>query len=144
MTDRAAIDAFLAGTTFAVAGASNDRNKYGNKVLRCYWQAGRKAHPINPNRDTIEGARCFPSTTALAATEPIDGLSLITQPAISTRVIEDAAEAGVRHVWFQPGAESEEALATAERHGMSVVAHGPCLLVVLGFREGSGGQGPRA
>ncbi|NTW85299.1 MAG: CoA-binding protein, partial [Holophagaceae bacterium] len=38
VTDR--IQAFLASDSFAVVGASVDRSKYGNKVLRCYQQHG--------------------------------------------------------------------------------------------------------
>jgi len=41
----------------------------------------------------------------------------------------------VKRVWMQPGAESEEAIRTAEALGMNVIAGGPCLLVVMGYRE---------
>jgi hypothetical protein len=40
------VQKFLASKAFGVAGASNNRMKYGNKVLRCYLQNGRKAYPI--------------------------------------------------------------------------------------------------
>jgi hypothetical protein len=36
---------------------------------------------------------------------------------------------------MQPGAESAEAVARAEAAGASVIHGGPCLLVVLGYRE---------
>ena len=38
-------------------------------------------------------------------------------------------------LWMQPGAESPAAIARAQALGMNVIAGGPCLLVVLGFRE---------
>jgi predicted CoA-binding protein len=56
---------------------------------------------------------------------------------VSEQVIADAARAGVRHVWFQPGAESDAALALAREHGMNIIAGGACLLVVLGYRDGA-------
>jgi predicted CoA-binding protein len=34
MNEQQQIDEFLEGTRFAVVGASQDRTKYGNKVLR--------------------------------------------------------------------------------------------------------------
>ena len=49
------IDAFLSGSPFAVVGASTNRDKYGNKVLRCYQQAGRSVVPVNPRATEIEG-----------------------------------------------------------------------------------------
>ena len=42
--------------SFAVVGASTNREKYGNKVLRAYGQSGREAWPINPRADEIEEA----------------------------------------------------------------------------------------
>src|ERR1043165_3649266 len=59
------IEAFLAGKTFAVAGASSDRAKFGNKVLRCYQQAGRKVYAIHPRETLIEGELGVPKLADL-------------------------------------------------------------------------------
>ncbi len=73
------ISGFLAGAPFAVAGASASREKYGNIVLRRYWQAGRIAYPVNPTATSIEGAPCFPNLSALP--EPVHAVSIVTPPA---------------------------------------------------------------
>jgi hypothetical protein len=39
----------------AVVGASTDRMKFGNKVLRCYIDKKQLAVPINKRQATIEG-----------------------------------------------------------------------------------------
>jgi len=124
---------FLAGKAFAVVGASNDRWKYGNKVLRCYLQNGRKAIPVNPNATTVEGIAAVPDLASLE--EPVHGASIITPPEITERIVEEAAEAGVKRLWMQPGAESDRAIERAEALGLSVIAGGPCVLVALGFRD---------
>ena len=127
------IEAFLASGAFAVIGASTDRSKYGNKVLRCYQQHGRTAFPVNPKAPEVEGLRAYPSLADLP--EPVPAISVITPPAATEQVVREAHTAGVKHVWMQPGAESEEAIRTAEALGMNVIAGGPCLLVVMGYRE---------
>lgn len=127
------IQAFLESPSFAVVGASTDRAKYGNKVLRCYQQHGRRVYPVNPRAPEVEGLRAYPSLAALP--EPVPAISIITPPAATEQVVRDAHAAGVKHVWMQPGAESDEAIRTAEALGMNVIADGPCLLVVLGYRE---------
>lgn len=127
------IEAFLAGTPFAVVGASKDRSKYGNKVLRVYQQRGLAVTPIHPSEPEIEGLACAKSLTALA-TKP-HGVSIITPPPITERIVEEAHTLGIRHLWMQPGAESPHAIRRAEELGMSVIAGGPCILVVLGYRE---------
>ena len=123
---------FLAGSVFAVAGASKDRAKYGNKVLRCYLQNGRKVYGISPKETEVEGAPCVPDVASLP--EPVHGLSIVTPPPVTERIVEDAAQAGIRHVWMQPGAESAKAVARAKELGLDVIAGGPCVLVELGFR----------
>jgi uncharacterized protein len=120
---------FLEGDAFAVVGASNDRAKFGNKVLRCYWDHGKSAYPVNPQRRDIEGAVCHASLAELPG--PVHGVSVITPPAVSEAVVEQAHAAGATRIWFQPGAESRAAIDAALRHGMMVIAGGPCVLVEL-------------
>lgn len=129
----AQIESFLAGDVFAVAGASRVRAKYGNKVLRCYQQNGRRVFAINRHGEEVEGASGF--TRLVDVPEPIHGLSIVTPPAITEQIVEDAAALGIRHLWMQPGAESEEAIERAQELGLECIAGGPCLLVVLGYRE---------
>jgi len=132
-TIQQAVDTFLAAGPFAVVGASVDRSKYGNKVLRCYQQHAMEVYPINARAAEVEGLKAYPSLASLPVRAR--AISVITPPAITEQVVRDAAAAGVTHVWMQPGAESDEAIREAEALGMTVIAGGPCLLVVLGYRD---------
>ncbi len=125
---------FLEAPAFAVVGAGNNMDKYGSKVFACYQQNQRKAYPIHPTETLVQGHDAFPSLRDLP--EPVLSVSIITPPAVTERVVEDAIATGVQSLWMQPGAESEAAIEAAENHGLEVIAGGPCLLVVLGYREG--------
>jgi predicted CoA-binding protein len=127
------IDRFLAAKAFGVAGASTNRDKYGNKVLRCYLQNGRKAVPINPRADIIEGQPCVASIAELP--DEVTSLSVITPPKITEQIVEEAIARGIENIWMQPGAQSPQAVARCEKAGINVIADGSCLLVVLGYRE---------
>ena len=127
------IQRFLNSPAYGVVGASHRRHKYGNKVLRCYQQNGRQAVPVNPREQVIEGARCVASVLDLP--EDVKSISIITPPAVTERVVEEAIRKGIEHVWMQPGAESERAVAACEAAGINVIADGSCVLVVLGYRE---------
>ena len=134
MTDaRDPIERFLAATAFGVAGASARRHKFGNKVLRCYLQNGRRAIPINPRETIIEGVACVAGVADLPP--DVASLSVITPPAVTERVVDDAIRAGIRNIWMQPGAESDRAIERCLEAGVNVIADGSCVLVVLGFRE---------
>lgn len=127
------IAAFLAAPAFGVAGASKNRDKYGNKVLRCYQMNGRKVVPVNPVETEIEGVACVRSVTELP--DEVTSLSIITPPQVTEKVVAHAIAGGIRSLWMQPGAESAAAIAAAEAAGLEVIADGSCLLVVLGYRE---------
>ena len=82
-------EAFLSAQTFGVAGASSNREKYGNKVLRCYLQHGHPAIPIHPTEAEVEGQRAYPT---LAEAPPIESLSLITPPPVTEQIVDQAIE----------------------------------------------------
>ena len=132
MNGPSGIQKFLAGDVFAVAGASTHRYKYGNKVLRCYQQHGLTVYPVNPNAKHVEGLPAYPNLSSLP--EKIHGLSIITPPEITDQLIDEAISSGIHHIWLQPGAESDRAIARAQSAGINLIAGGPCLLVVLGYR----------
>src|SRR5690348_7418164 len=125
------IDDFLANKRFAVVGASQDRSKYGNKVLRVYQQNDLEAIPINPTATEVEGLAAYPNLAAVPG--QIDALSIITPPSVTERVADEAIARGVQHIWMQPGAESDAAIHWAEAAGINVIAGGPCILVSLHF-----------
>ncbi len=127
------ITRFLSADTFAVAGASTNREKYGNKILRCYQQHGRQVIPVNPRADMIEGLPCAASVSELPA--EVESLSIITPPKITEQIVEQAILRGIKNIWMQPGAQSPAAINRCEETGINVIADGSCLLVVLGYRE---------
>ncbi len=129
------IQDFLAGQRYAVVGASTNREKYGNKVLRAYQQAGRQVVAVNPRADQIEGVPSYASLAAIPGVAELDGVSIITPPKVTEQVVREAVEAGVKKLWMQPGAASEVAVAEAEAAGLVVLHDGPCVLVALGYRE---------
>ncbi len=131
---QAIIQDFLSEGPYAVAGASTDPEKYGHKVLRCYLQHGREVYPLNPSASEVAGVKAYPDLASLPVICP--SLSVITPPPVTERLVDVAAQRGVKRIWMQPGAESPRAVARAQELGMEVIAGGPCLLVVMGYREG--------
>ena len=130
MASRAQIEKFLASPSFGVVGASADRAKYGNKVLRRYLQHGLKAIPIHPKESQIEGQAVLASVAQLPP--ETHSISVITSPAVTERIVDQAISKGIQNIWMQPGAESAAAVRKAEAAGINVIADGSCILVELG------------
>lgn len=133
MTIQEQIQRFLMSPSFGVAGASSNREKYGNRVLRCYVQNNRTAIPVNPREAEIEGIPCVATIAGLP--DEVKSLSMITPPAVTERLVPEAIARGIENIWMQPGAESPAAVALCREKGVNVIADGSCLLVVLGYHE---------
>ena len=133
MTEQGKINKFLEGRRFAVVGASANREKYGNKVLRVYQQNKLDVVPVNPSGSEIEGLTAYADLASVPGT--IDGVSIITPPKVTDGVVAQALSLGIKNIWMQPGAESPAAIELAEQAGANVIAGGPCVLVSLRFHE---------
>ena len=125
---------FLNCQTFAVAGASNNREKYGNMVFRALLDfakedTGRVVYPVHPTLETVEDHDAYANLSALPNVP--DALSIITPPVATEKIVREAISLGVKRIWMQPGAEHDQAIADAEKAGVTVLAHGPCILVAL-------------
>ncbi|GJJ68843.1 uncharacterized protein EMPS_01189 [Entomortierella parvispora] len=114
---------------FAVVGASSNRTKFGNKVLRWYIENGYTAVPVNPKEPTIESLSCVQNLSSLPGNASEYNVSIITPPSITKSVLEEAHKNGIRRVWLQPQVDSPEALAYAKEVGLEIIASGPCVLV---------------
>lgn len=132
MTITEQIEKFLSSPAFAVAGASKNREKYGNMVVRCYQQQGKEVIPVHPLEKEIEGLACVASVADLPPA--VKSLSIITPPSVTEKVVAAAIAHGIENIWMQPGAESPTAVDLCRARGVNVIADGSCVLVVLGFR----------
>jgi hypothetical protein len=125
MLDRKGVEEFARGDGWAVVGASADRSKFGNITFRELKRRGKRVYPVNPRATVVEGEPCYPDLSALP--ERVERVLIVVPPKQGERVVREAEEAGIKNVWFQPGAESEAALAFCEAHGMVAVS-GHCIL----------------
>lgn len=127
------IEKFFTSPAYAVAGASVDRHKYGNKVLRCYLQHGKKVIPVNPKDAQVEGITSVASVLDLP--DEVKSLSIITPPSVTEIIVGEAIQRGIENIWMQPGAESSRAIEMCRERGINVIADGSCILVVLGYKD---------
>ncbi len=127
------IEFFLGSDAFGVVGASKDRNKYGNKVLRCYLQHQKKVYPVNSHEQVIEGLPCIDAIENLPIA--VKSISIVTPPSVTKQIVVEAIAKGINNIWMQPGSESEQALFVCRQSKVNVIFGGPCILVTLGFTD---------
>ena len=61
--------------TVAILGASQNRDKYGNKAVRAHLDLGYDVYPVNPKADEIEGVKAYPTLSDL-----LDAVAIVWPP----------------------------------------------------------------
>jgi predicted CoA-binding protein len=114
--------------TVAIIGASADRAKYGNKAVRAFAQQGYAVYPVNPRENEIEGVPAFKSIGDVPVRPEM--VSVYVPPGALLKILPDIATRGCDELWLNPGTESDEVLAEAERLGLRVIQ--ACSIVGVG------------
>lgn len=119
---------FLAPTlSYAVVGATTNKDKYGYTVLKDLAGAGLHVVGVNPKYKSIDGVPIY-QTLADIPQRP-DVAVVVVPPTVGLTILEEAKSAGIAKLWFQPGAESEMIRSSAKRLGLAVQADGSCIMI---------------
>ena len=119
-----------AAHTVAVIGASNVKEKYGNRAVRAYLRQGWTVYPVNPNEKEVEGLKAYAAITDIPG--PVERASLYLPPRVGIGVLDGIKAKGVQELYVNPGAESDELMAKAEALGLNAIW--ACSIVDIGER----------
>jgi len=117
--------------TIAILGASADRSKFGNKAVRAFVARGFHVYPVNPKATEIEGLQAYPSLAAIPSGLKLDRISVYLPPTVGLAVLPEIVARGCDELWLNPGSESDELVAAAEKAGLNVVQ--ACSIVAVGM-----------
>jgi len=113
-------------TRIAVVGASNDPAKYGNVIVKDLAAKGYAVLPVNPKEKEIAGLPAWPNLAA--APGPIHIVNVVTPPAVTRKVLDEAAALGLPAVWLQDGSWDEAVLEAAAKAPFQTVREA-CIMV---------------
>jgi predicted CoA-binding protein len=131
-TLEAAASDFLAQQRLAVAGVSRTRQNTANIIYRRLRDKGYQVFPVNPNADMVEGDQCYPDLGSIPG--GVDGVMIVTRPAVADAIVRQCPGAGVRRVWMHQSlthggtSVSETAKEFCRANGIAVIA-GACPLM---------------
>ncbi|PHH75072.1 hypothetical protein CDD82_4609 [Ophiocordyceps australis] len=109
MSGEAAARSFFSSPLFAVVGATSNTAKFGHKVT-----------PVNPSAPqvTVQGKDYAAAASLADLPQPSDtSVSIITPPAVTASVLQEARKLGIPAVWLQPGTYDKGVLEVALADG---------------------------
>ena len=104
---------------WAVVGANNDPNKYGNIIYKKLKFRGYEVYPVNPKYEEVEGDPCYRDLRSLPRKPEV--INMVVSPKRGKAIIEEAAELGIKNIWLQPGAYDDELMELINNKGLVAV-----------------------
>jgi predicted CoA-binding protein len=106
--------------TWAVVGASDDSWRSSYHVVETLRDAGYDVIPVNPNYETVQGMRSYPSLRDVG--RPVDVVDLFRRSEDAGAHVDEAIEVGASVVWTQLGVFPDDAAVQRARvAGLTVV-----------------------
>ena len=112
----------------AVIGASNDRNKYGNKAVRALQKAGYEVLPVNPTETAVEGLKTYSNIAEVPG--PLDMVTVYVRPSVLVGLLPEIAKKGCRELYLNPGTSSDTVRAECERLKLNAIE--ACSILAVG------------
>lgn len=131
-------DDMLQAKTWALVGATNNKDKFGYKIFKFLRDAGIDVYPVNPGLTEVLGQKCYPSLKDLPV-KP-EAVNVVVPPKVGEQIVRDCAELAINNIWLQPGADAENVICLAQQLGLNVVYHA-CIMVELRKKGGEYNNG---
>ena len=123
MTRMENIRDFLDQKRFAFVGVSSQPKDFSRALFREFKTRNYEPVPVHPTAAEIEGDTCFAHVRDIQP--PVDSVLLMTSAKVSSAVVQECLEAGVKRVWFYragaQGALNEGALQICEQNGIRTI-----------------------
>jgi uncharacterized protein len=127
------IEKFLSSNEIAIAGASRDKKKFGNRVFDLLRTKGYKLYPVHPEVENLEGTDCYKMASDVP--QNVRNLYIVTPQHATDKIIESAAERGYDMIWIQQKSETPGSVQLAKSKGIEVISN-KCMFMYLDPKGG--------
>lgn len=122
------IKAMLDQKKWAVVGATDNPDKFGNKIYKKLKRFGYEVYAVNPMYQTVDGDKCYHNLSELPV--KVDCVDVVVNPERAMETLNEVMALKIENIWFQPGTFTPEIVETSEVAGVNTV-YLNCVLVEL-------------
>jgi predicted CoA-binding protein len=115
------IENFLMAKTIAIIGASRNKKKFGNQVLKNLVSKGYDVYPVNPYAEEIEGIKCYNNVSLLP--ENVKTALIVTPKKETEKTVKELINKGITNIWIQQMSETTESIDIALKSNVNLIAN---------------------
>lgn len=119
MGKKQSIKDFLAPKKMAIAGVSGNPKKFGYAIFKELRQKGFDICPINPRLEKIEDIKAYKTVDDIP--DDYEKLFIVTPKSETDKIIRQAAQKGIKHVWVQQTAGTKETYNVAKKYNIDLI-----------------------
>jgi len=111
--------------------ASNNTEKYWNKILKDLVAKWYIVYPINPNEDIIEWIKSYKSLSDfLALLNDFDVINFVVPPKITLNILKDNLQKiKDKTIWCQPGTSDDDIVSFLEENNFKNYIVDSCIML---------------
>jgi len=118
-------EVMLGKKVWAVVGANQNPEKYGNMIYKKLKAKGYTVYAVNPLYDMVDGDVCYKDLSSLPVLPEV--IDMVVTPERAKPIIEEAAKLKIKYIWFQPGTSDDGVMNRVNELGLEAVQ--ACVLV---------------
>ncbi|GAB6108777.1 CoA-binding protein [Fusibacter bizertensis] len=122
------IKSMLEQKKWAVVGATDNPDKFGNKIYKKLKKFGYEVYAVNPMYQVVDGDKCYNNLSELPV--KVDCVDVVVNPERAIETLNEVMALKIENIWFQPGTFTPEIVETSEVAGVNTV-YLNCVLVEL-------------
>lgn len=108
--------------------ASNNPEKYGNKILKDLVGKGYTVYPVNPKESEIEGITAYWALADIS--EKYEVVNFVVPPVVTLKILEENRDILIgKKIWCQPGSSDEAVKKFLEDHGFDDSITDSCIML---------------
>lgn len=119
MNKKESIEKFLSSKKIAIAGVSGNKKKFGYTIFNELRQKEFNICPINPKLNKIDEVKVYKSV--LDIPNDYEKLFIVTPKSKTDKIIKQAAEKGIKHVWVQQMSNTKETAILAKENNIELI-----------------------
>lgn len=126
MVTQKMVDDFLSKKNLAIVGVSRNKRKFGTVIYNEFKKKEYNVFAVNPLLNEIGEDKCYSSIKELK--DKIEAVVIVVPGIQTEKIVEEANEIGIKHIWMQQGSESDKAIIYCKKNGIEVI-HKECILM---------------